>query len=282
MARWTVAGKVCLITGASSGIGLETASGLANLGAKVVMVCRNQGAGEAARDTVILKSGNSEVDLLIADLARQADIHKLATTIRQIYPQLDVLINNAAVASPRRTLTADGIETTFAVNYLAPFLLTNLLVASVIQSRSARIINVVSDQHQPVDFNDLGNEKKWNGMRAYARSKFALIVFSYELAQRLAGSGISVNCLHPGLVATGLSRDFPLPFRLMTRFFFSRPVEGARVPIYLATSPELTEVSGKYFKGCHQARSHPATYNRELAARLWEVSQHLTRHSSQK
>ncbi len=276
MAQSEMRGKICLVTGANSGIGKATAAGLARLGATVVLVCRDQARGEAALAEIQNSSNNHSLALMVADLSSQASIHHLTRAFQETYPQLHALVNNAGIAPWRRSITVDGIETTFAVNVLAPFLLTNLLLDRLKASAPARIINVASAQHNPLDFADLQNEKYFNAMRVYGQSKWAVILLSYELARRLQGSGVTVNCLSPGVVATRLSRDFPLAFRLMTRFLFNSPEKGAETSLYLASSSEVEGVTGKYFDRCKEAQSSRNTYDEAASQRLWDMSQHLT------
>ena len=192
--------KVCLITGATSGIGKATAMGLANMGASVVMVGRDRGRGEAALTEIKEKSTNASVDLMLADLSSQQEIRRLADEFKEAYPRLDVLINNAGLFRSKRITTADGLEMTFAVNHLAYFLLTKLLLDVLKASASSRIVNVSSGDHSngTIDFDDLQGEKGYKGPKAYSQSKLATVLFTYELARRLEGTGISANCLHPG------------------------------------------------------------------------------------
>jgi NAD(P)-dependent dehydrogenase (short-subunit alcohol dehydrogenase family) len=276
--------KICMVTGATSGIGKATALGLARMGASVVIVARNRTHGEAICTEIAATSGNPKVYALQADLSSQVDIRRLAKDFMSAFPHLHVLVNNAGVAPSRRTLTVDGIETTFAVNYLAPFLLTNLLLDVLKASAPARVVNVAGDFHRKVslDFDDLMSEKDYNGNRANNRAKLALILFTYELARRLAGTQVTANCLHPGAVGT----DAPLkdphlsPFarsmyRLVRRFFLS-PEKGAQTSLYLASSPEVEQVSGKYFIKVAAVASSPDSYDEQTARRLWEVSEQLT------
>jgi retinol dehydrogenase 14 len=194
--------KVCLITGATSGIGKATAMGLARMGASVVMVGRDRGRGEAALAEVKGKSANASVDLMLADLSSQEDIRRLADEFKEAYPRLDVLVNNAGVIRSRRIRTADGIEMTFAVNHLAYFLLTNLLLDVLKASAPSRIVNVASGEQRngTIDFDDLQGEMGYKGAKAYSQSKLATVLFTYELARKLEGTGVSANCLHPGVV----------------------------------------------------------------------------------
>jgi retinol dehydrogenase 14 len=194
--------KVCLITGATSGIGKATAIGLANMGASVVMVGRDRGKGQAALAEIKERSANASVDLLLADLSSQEDIRRLADEFKEAYPRLDVLVNNAGVIRSRRIRTADGIEMTFAVNHLAYFLLTNLLLDVLKASAPSRIVNVASGEQRngTIDFDDLQGEMGYKGAKAYSQSKLATVLFTYELARKLEGTGVSANCLHPGVV----------------------------------------------------------------------------------
>ena len=215
----TMQGKICLVTGASSGIGKATALGLAKMGATVVMVCRDANKGEAALSEIKRNSGSSSVDLLLADLSSQEAIRRLATEYKSKYQQLHVLINNAGVYYTKRHVTVDGLEAMFAVNYLARFLLTNLLLDIIKRSAPARVINVAGAYHAKgkINFDDLQGEKDFDGQRANHQSKLADVLFTYELARRLEGTGVTVNCLHPGMVATDLidkDKDFPVLFQV--------------------------------------------------------------------
>jgi NAD(P)-dependent dehydrogenase (short-subunit alcohol dehydrogenase family) len=276
--------KVCVITGATSGIGEATALGLAKMGATVVIVGRDEKQGVAAQNEIQNKSGNPDVDLLLADLSSQAEIRKLAEEITARYPTLHVLINNAGIAPVKRSVTLDGIERVFAVNYLAPFLLTNLLLELLKASAPARIINVAGDFHRKatIQFDDLMSEKYYDGVRASNQAKLALILFTYELSRRLDGTGVTVNCLHPGAVATdGPLKDPDLPAfsRVMyklVRVFFASPEKGAETSVYLSASSEVENVSGKYFIKKTSVESSPESYDVEIARRLWKVSEELT------
>src|ERR671912_2543455 len=196
--------KVCMITGATSGIGKATVMGLASIGASVVMVGRDRGRGEAALAEIKEGSSNASVDLMLADLSSQQEIHRLADEFKEAYPRVDVLINNAGEIRSKRVTTADGLEMTFAVNHLAYFLLTNLLLDLLMASAPSRIVNVSSGDHSngAIDFDDLQGQKGYKGARAYSQSKLANVLFTYELARRLKGTGITANCLHPGVVRT--------------------------------------------------------------------------------
>lgn len=269
-------GKVCLVTGSNSGIGKETALGLARLGATVVMVCRDQSKGEAAQAEIKQKSGNPSVDLLIADLSSQQSIRHLAQVVIARYPQVHILVNNAGMSPSHRAVTIDGIEKTLAVNHLAPFLLTNLLLDHVKASAPARIVTVASAAQNAIDFDDLQNEKRYSVWEVYGQSKLANILFTYELARRLEGTGVTANCLHPGVVSTNLARDLNPLFRVMARLFFTSAEKGAHNSIYVASSPEVEGKSGKYFVKQREARSSAASYDTASAQRLWRISEQLT------
>ncbi len=278
--------KVCLITGGNSGIGKATALGLANTGATVVVVSRDRGRGEAAIAEIKQKSANGSVDLTLADLSSQGSIRHLAKDFKDKYGRLHVLISNAGVFLGKRTVTVDGIETTFAVNHLAPFLLTNLLLDVLEASAPARIVNVTSsgERSGTINFDDLQGERTYSGIRAYNQSKLAMILFTYELARRLEGTGVSANCVHPGVVVTNLGRGGDGFFGFLLKFmrpFFSSPEKGAETPIYLASSPEVEGVSGKYFAKKAEATSSAQSYNEEISRRLWQVSAELTKLSTQ-
>jgi NAD(P)-dependent dehydrogenase (short-subunit alcohol dehydrogenase family) len=273
-------GKVCLITGATSGIGKATAMGLADMGASVVMVGRDRDRGEAALAEIKEGSPNASVDLMLADLSSQEEIRRLADEFKETYPRLDVLINNAGVIRSKRVTTVDGIEMTFAVNHLAYFLLTNLLLDVLKASAPSRIVNVASGEQRngTIDFDDLQGEKGYKTAKAYGQSKLATVLFTYELARRLEGTGVSANCLHPGVVGTnlgsGVSGVFGFTVRALTPLMKS-PEKGAETSIYLASSPEVEGLSGRYFVKKAEARSSDASHDERLARRLWEVSAEL-------
>jgi NAD(P)-dependent dehydrogenase (short-subunit alcohol dehydrogenase family) len=274
-------GKTCLITGANSGIGKATALGLAQAGAKLILVCRDQAKGAAVQSEIIAATGNKQVDVLLAELASQASIRQLAAEVIAKYDRLDVLINNAGVSPSQRVVTEDSLEATFAVNYMAPYLLTTLLLDKLKASAPARIVNVASSAVSPLDFNDLQSEKEYKALAVYARSKFADILFTFELARQLEGSGVTVNCVHPGVVSTQLARDYNVLFRLMARYFFTTPAKGAATSIYVATSPEVASSNGKYFAKSKQATPPKGTDDKEAARRLWQISETLLKQPSQ-
>jgi NAD(P)-dependent dehydrogenase (short-subunit alcohol dehydrogenase family) len=275
-------GRTCLITGASSGIGRIAAIRLAQLGAKLVLVCRDRERGEETLAAIQRTSGNRDATLLLADLSSQQSIRQMAGDFLATGAPLHVLINNAGVVNTQRMLTVDGIETVFAVNHLAYFLLTFLLLDRLKASAPARIVNVASHAHRygTMDFADLGGESTYKAMRIYGRSKLANILFTYELARRLSGTGVTVNCLHPGAVATGLGKNNGSAAKVliaMLRPFFRTPEAGAATSIYLASSPQVEGLSGKYFTNCKEARSSRESYDQDIARRLWELSARLTR-----
>jgi NAD(P)-dependent dehydrogenase (short-subunit alcohol dehydrogenase family) len=277
-------GKLCLVTGATSGIGKATALGLAQVGATVVMVGRDREKGEAVQREIKTKSGNEAVDLLLADLSSQESIRQLAEDFLQRYTKLHVLINNAGLISMRRRETVDGLEVTFAVNLLAPFLLTNLLLDVIKASAPSRIINVSSASHEAgyINMDDLQLERHYRFLRAYGQSKLALVLFTYELARRLQGTGVTANCLHPGFVASNFGQNGTgLISRVVVNLIFSNfgvsPEEGAKMSIFLATSPEVEGVTGKYFVKSIPKRSAPITYDEALQRQLWEESARLVK-----
>ena len=268
-------GKICMITGANSGIGKATAIALARMNATLVIVCRNRERGEPALKEIIEKSGNSHIDLLLCDLSSLDSVRKLAATFKSKYQNLHVLINNAGVMLSKRTLSVDGFEMNFAVNFLAPFLLTNLLLDTLKKSAPSRIINVASAAHKygTIDFDDLqGEHKKSRFMGLYGDSKLALILFSYELSKRLQGTGITLNTVHPGVVNTNLGVDRTHPKKGIVRRFFKKPEKGAETSIYLASSPEVEGITGKYFANKKEQKSSDDSYNETLRKKLWNIA----------
>lgn len=272
--------KVCVVTGATGGIGKVAAIGLARRGASVVLVCRDRGRGEEVRAAIREETGK-EADLRIADLGSQADIRRVAGEILDRYPRIHVLLNNAGVVNLKRQVTVDGLEATFAVNHLAYFMLTNLLLDRLRESAPARIINVSSDAHRlaPLDLDDLQSERRYRGPRVYGQSKLANILFTRELARRLAGTGVTVNCLHPGVVATRFAQNngrLALWVTTLLKPFFLTPEQGADTAIHLATSPEVEGVSGEYFVKRKARRPSAAALDEATARRLWTLSAELT------
>jgi retinol dehydrogenase 14 len=275
---WDVRGKNILITGATNGIGLEAAVELARRGARVVMVGRDPRRTEAAVADVKARSGSAEVSHLLCDFSSQADIRRLAEEVKAHLARLDVLVNNAGAVNKKRGVTVDGIETTFAVNHLGYFLLTNLLLDLLVRSAPARIVTVASAAHRQgtLDFSDLGYERGYAIMRAYSRSKLANVLFAAELARRLAGTGVTSNSLHPGTVATNIWSGAPTwakpLIQLLFRPFFLSAEKGAATIVQLAASPELEGVTGKYFEKGKPVTPAPLAQDEALAKRLWTVS----------
>lgn len=275
-------GKVCLVTGANRGIGRATAEGLARLGATVIITSRQREAGEKARQEIIAATGNQKVSLLVADFSTQAAVRQLVEDVKAATPRLDVLINNAGSYHAMRTKTPDGIEATFAVNHLAPFLLTTGLLPLLEASAPARVIVVASEAHQRVtDPEDWESAKGYNGLTSYSRSKLANVMFGYDLAHRLEGHGVTVNSCHPGLVKSALLESgfdrwwLRWAWPIATRFMIT-PEEGATTLLYLAASPEVEGVTGKYFKRSRAATSSLLSHDAVVGARLWNVSLRLT------
>ena len=270
--------KICLVTGATSGIGKATALGLAQRGATVIITGRNQAKGEEALSEIKARSNNDKVNLMLADFASLESTRQLAEQFKQKYQQLHVLINNAGLAAYKRQVTQDGFEKTFEVNYVAPFLLTNLLLDTIKASAPARIINVSSEAQAAgkIYFNDLQLEKNFNFGRAYSQSKLAEVLFTYELARKLQGTGVTVNCLHPGVVATNIWQHSPSFIRpvikSLVNLFALTPEEGARTSLYLATSPDVADVTGKYFTKSVPKRSSEISYNEAAQQQLWDMS----------
>lgn len=270
--------KIILITGANSGIGKAAATALAEMGAHVVMMSRDTGKGELARQDVMRISKNSNVDLVQCDLASMDSIRKFADEFLSKYSRLDVLINNAGIYTSKRMETADGFEYQIGVNHLGHFLLTHLLLDLLKKSSPARIINVSSGAHfgGKIDLNDLHIQHRYSGWKAYAQSKLANILFTYELAHRLAGSGVTANCLHPGFVNTrfAFNRDTekPHPMVRLGKPFAIQASEGAATIVYLAASPQVEGITGKYFAKRKERSSSRASYDLILAEKLWNIS----------
>jgi NAD(P)-dependent dehydrogenase (short-subunit alcohol dehydrogenase family) len=274
--------KTIIVTGANTGIGRATALGLAGEGCHVVMACRNREKSEKTRQEIIGQSGNREIDLLIVDLASQKSIRAFAGEVKLKYKKIDVLINNAGVSLQEYTETEDGIEWNFAVNHLGPFLLTNLLLDLLKKSGPARIVAVSSGIHPQakLDLADMNLKSKWNPYRSYANSKLCNIYFTYEIAGRLNKSGVTANCFAPGFVKSDFFRYYkkmPLGFNLIINLIGRTPEKAAETSLYLALSPEVEGVSGKYFYDCKPRSSSKISYNKEIAKRLWDISAKLCR-----
>jgi NAD(P)-dependent dehydrogenase (short-subunit alcohol dehydrogenase family) len=270
-----------LVTGASSGIGEATAKRLALMGAHVVMVSRDRARGMRARDKILRAHPPASLDLLIADLSSADAIRGLAEEFKAKYRRLDVLVNNAAVMTSTRRETRDGFEMQFFVNHLAYFLLTGWLLDLLLASAPARIVNVSSTAHSRgvIDFNDLQMNTHYRAYQAYANTKLMNILFTYALARRLDGRAVTSNCLHPGVIRTGLMRGVSPVVHVLWQSlgkFFKQPSEGAETPVYLATSPAVEGVTGKYFRYCRPFGTTEASNDEALQDRLWEESERLT------
>lgn len=274
-------GKICIVTGAASGIGAVTAHALAQQGASVVIVDNNVDKGLATTRLIQEQTGNSAVEFFQADLSSQQEIRDLVKRFLTRYQHLDVLVNNAGAMFAERKESVDGIEMTLALNYLGYFLLTNLLLDTLKTSVPARIVNVSSRSHAraKMDFEDMQFRSGYTSLHAYERSKLAIILFTYELARRLSGSGVTANTLHPGVVATDFAREGGGMMGLIVRLFhfgFITPEQGAQTSIFLATSPKVEGVTGKYFVKYKSVPSSPASYDEVAATRLWRWSEGQT------
>ena len=275
-------GRICLVTGSTHGIGLATARALAALGATVLVHGRDLARARASAEGIGRDTGNRDVRAVQADFAQLAQVRRLAGELAASLPRLDVLINNAAVMGAPGAQSADGYDLTFAVNHLAPFLFTNLLLAKLKQSAPSRIVVVASEAHRRarLDFGDLMNTRVSGFLTPYERSKLANLLFARTLARRLAGSGVTVNALHPGLVASHLFHGMPLPLRLLLlgpgRLFMISPERGSRGSVYLASAAQLAEESGGYYSGCRRVAPSAAAESDESAERLWAESARLS------
>jgi NAD(P)-dependent dehydrogenase (short-subunit alcohol dehydrogenase family) len=273
--------KTIIVTGATSGIGRITALELAKKGATVVLAVRNESKAKRAVANIRQEAGHDRVDYLIVDFASQASIRQMAAIFLARYDLLDILINNHGKVNILRRETADGIEETFAVNHLGYFLLTNLLLERIIQSAPARIINISSGSHRDgrIDFDNLQLQEGYSWNRAYGNSKLANILFTIELAERLEGTAVTANALHPGWVATNIgANNVPIFGRLgkaIINLTAISPEKGAETTLYLATCPDVANVSGQYFYKCKPARPTAAAQDKAVARRLWEVSERL-------
>jgi NAD(P)-dependent dehydrogenase (short-subunit alcohol dehydrogenase family) len=274
-------GKVILITGATNGIGLEAARALGRSGARLAIVGRSAAKTEATAQMLRSETG-ADITPLIADLSRQTDIRALAADFKARFDRLDVLINNAGAYFNSKQMTADGFEMTFALNHLSYFLLTHLLLDVIKDSTPARIINVSSDAHRfgGINFDNLQGEQRFGGMIAYGQSKLENILFTYELARRLKGTGVTVNALHPGMVRTGFGKNNgPILTAVMTVMQGITGIsaeKGADTIVYLASSPDVSDVTGQYFVKRKAVKSSGVTYDTDSAARLWDISEALT------
>ena len=277
-----MSGKTVVITGASSGIGFVTARELAKLGADVVMLVRNAERGESARHAIASAAPGAAVSVVLCDLADLSSVREAATKVAARWPRIDVLSNNAGAIFGKRRLTPDGFEMTFQVNHLAHFLLTNLLLPNLLAASPSRVISVSSGAHLAarggLPFDDLMLERGWRSFRAYANSKLANVLFAYELARRLETTNVTSNAVHPGLVATAFGQQETYVigrFYTLTKRLQLTPDEGADTEIYLASSPDVAQVTGRYFYRRQPRDSSPASRDPEAARRLWDVSAKL-------
>jgi NAD(P)-dependent dehydrogenase (short-subunit alcohol dehydrogenase family) len=276
-------GRVCVVTGATSGIGRAAAVELARRGARVVVHGRSLEKCELTVGDIKAASGNDQIDALVADLESQEQVRALAGALLARYPKIHVLLNNAGLFNAGFSETVDGIETTLAVNHLAPFLLTNLLLDRLKESQPVRIVNVSSEAHRfgKLDLGDLEfRRRNYRGLRVYGVSKLLNVLFTQELARRLEGAGVTANALHPGVVSTGLGNNNPpsLVSRAMrlSKFLMRTPEKGAETSIFLSSSPDVEGETGKYWVDCREKRARDIGYNREVQRRLWEISEKMT------
>jgi NAD(P)-dependent dehydrogenase (short-subunit alcohol dehydrogenase family) len=274
-------GKICLVTGGTAGIGLVTARSLAEQGAQVIVVGRDRARGEAVAAALGEGRSGGTITYVAADLSKQAEVRRLAGELGDSIPHLNVLVNNAGAMFGRRTLSADGIEMTLALNHLAYFLTAHELLPLLRAAPRARVVNVASRAHRGVNLHldDLQHERRYNGWIAYKRSKLANLLFTYELARRLDGTGVTTNALHPGFVATDIGVANGLLAGIVWRVVSLAaipPKQGAKTSIHLASAPEVEGISGQYFVKGHPERSSDVSYDREAAKRLWDISAELT------
>ena len=270
--------KICLITGGTNGIGKATAQALARMGAMVVIVGRDAAKTSRVVEEIRASSGNKNVDFLLADLSSQEEVRRVADEFQSRYAHLHVLLNNAGGTFLTRQLSVDGIEMTFALNHLAYFLLSNLLLETMKASAPARIINVSSDAHASgkIEFDNLQGERSYSSFGPYGNSKLANILFTTELSHRLEGTGVTVNALHPGLVNTGFGKNNPgflmKIMGVLIPLIARSPEKGAQTSIYLASSPEVQSITGKYFVDCRVTQPAWQAADMDIARKLWEVS----------
>jgi NAD(P)-dependent dehydrogenase (short-subunit alcohol dehydrogenase family) len=265
-----------MVTGANRGLGKETSLGLAKLWASVILVCRDRAKGEKAQAEFREASGNNSVELLLCDLSDLKSVRRLVEEFAQNHEKLNVLVNAAALYSPKRMLTSDGFEMMFASNYLGPFLLTNLLLKHLKAGAPSRIITLSAPSTTKIDFENLQGEKRFGALNAFGASKMADILFTYELARRLEGSGVTANVLFPGVMKTDLMRSAPFYAKLITALIGNSPAKGAEAAIYLATSPEVERTNGRFFSGRKTSDSNTYSHDQAVQQRLWTISAKLT------
>jgi retinol dehydrogenase 14 len=277
----SMTGKTVLVTGGTGGIGKAAATALALMGARVGITGRDRERAALAAAEISLVSSNPAVDVFVADMSSQAEVRRLADQVLAAYPRLDVLLNNVGGFWAHRHVTADGLERTFALNHLAPFLLTSLLLERLKTSAPARVVTVSSGAQSMgrIDFDDLMGEGTYSGQRAYNQSKLANVMFTYELAKLLQGTGVTATVLHPGVTSTGFGAEDTArgwgPIIAVMRPFMKKPEQGAETSVFLASSPEAEGLTGQYFAGRTPKESHKASYDKAITARLWQVSADL-------
>jgi retinol dehydrogenase 14 len=277
-ATTSMTGKTVLITGGTGGIGRAAAIALASMGARVGITGRDRPRAEAAAAAIARESGNPAVDVFVGDMSSQAEVRRLAGEVLAAYPRLEVLLNNVGGFWAHRHVTADGLEHTFALNHLAPYLLTSLLLDRLIASAPARVVTVSSGAQGMgrIDFDDLMGERKYSGQTAYNQSKLANVMFTYELARRLDGTGVTATVLHPGVTSTGFGAEDTArgwgPLIAVMRPFMKSPARGAQTSVYLASSPAAEGITGRYFADRKAKGTHKSSYDRATTARLWQVS----------
>ncbi|HYI23685.1 MAG TPA: SDR family oxidoreductase [Candidatus Limnocylindrales bacterium] len=276
-----MSGKTVLVTGGTSGLGKAAATALASMGARVGITGRDRSRAEMAAADIVKDSNSHAVDVFVADMSSQTEVRRLAGEVLAAYPRLDVLLNNVGGFWAHRHVTADGLEHTFALNHLAPFLLTDLLLERLMSSAPARIVTVSSGAQSMgrIDFDDLMGERKYSGQNAYNQSKLANVMFTYELARRLKGSGVTATSLHPGMTSTRFGVEDTArgwgPLIAVMRLFMKSPKQGADTSVYLSSSPEVEGASGQYYAGRKAKTSNPTSYDTATVARLWQVSADL-------
>jgi NAD(P)-dependent dehydrogenase (short-subunit alcohol dehydrogenase family) len=274
-----LAGRVCMVTGATGALGTATANAFARRGAKVVLVSRDEARGRAAVASVRQASGAGSVDLLLADLSSLPSVRNLAKSFGERHDRLDVLVNAAAVFTRKRIETAEGFELTFATNFLGPFLLTNLLVPALRSAAPSRVITISAPTTTELDFADLQGRVSWRPLHAFGASKMADLLFTYALARRLEGTEVQANVLHPGLMKSDLMRELAAPARFFVRLASKPPERAAEAVAHLASAPDLEGITGRFFKGTQLSESNAYSRNREVQERLWDESERLVAES---
>lgn len=280
MKRADLTGKTALVTGANQGIGKVSALELARMGAAVMMVCRSEEKGRAAREEIVSQVKGATVELLVGDVSSLTSLREVVRRFLDGHDRLDVLLNNAGVLATSRRESEDGFEHTFATNHLGYFYLTNLLRPTLEKTPGARVVSVSSEAHRhgAIDFDDLQGRKRWSALGSYAASKLANVLFTRELARRLAGTGVTANCLHPGVIASGFAHTdggFVAMLARLARPFLATTEDGARTQVYLCTAPEVQGVTGKYFDKCRERAPSKAAQDDAVARDLWTVSEEL-------